>query len=260
MTDFSELIPLANRLGVKLSTAFKIYRYLRRFYLLTKDEPVEDFITALKDTKRILGLEETDIIDEDFLELIKNTYRCGCPKILGFTETELHYKWLNNDLTYAVRSYLTRVPQKEQDEVFQESFDAWSRHANVKVTRTKNTRTADIVVERKNLDGPGNVLGQAGLPQGKNHTRQLPLQLDDADFGTGRISLLAVMTHEVGHNLGLDHSDQRSALMFPTYNPRITTPQQVDDVPRIIKRYGKVETPKEPENPTFFPGTESEIG
>ena len=50
----------------------------------------------------------------------------------------------------------------------------------------------------------------------------------------------AVCAHEIGHLLGLGHSQFKGALMYPYYSEHIETPQEQDDIPRIQRLYGKI--------------------
>jgi len=52
----------------------------------------------------------------------------------------------------------------------------------------------------------------------------------------------AVCAHEIGHLLGLDHSQHESALMYPYYRHNIETPQLIDDIPKIQQLYGELDS------------------
>ena len=58
--------------------------------------------------------------------------------------------------------------------------------------------------------------------------------------------LLATVTHELGHALGIDHSDKRSALMYPKFHVRwlVDVKLDKDDIQAIQSLYGKPGLPR----------------
>ena len=88
------------------------------------------------------------------------------------------------------------------------------------------------------------------LPQGDRLSGDLHFDdeeiwtLGTADVG---VNLTQAAAHEIGHSLGLDHSNDSAALMAPTYrgyNPGFDL--QRDDIERIQMLYGKCKTPPRP--------------
>ena len=68
---------------------------------------------------------------------------------------------------------------------------------------------------------------------------------DDEDFTDGKkggINLLRVATHEIGHVLGLTHSDQKTSVMSPIYKPGYDPNFKLsdDDIKGIQFMYGMV--------------------
>ena len=106
------------------------------------------------------------------------------------------------------------------------------------------------------FDGPGGTLGHAYFPQfgGDVH-------LDDTEYWTINsfkgTNLLQTLTHELGHSLGLSHSEVEDAMMAPFYrgwDPDMKL--HPDDIAAIRVLYGEkvVETTTDPSS-TFFTGS-----
>ena len=94
------------------------------------------------------------------------------------------------------------------------------------------------------FDGEGGVLAHAFFPDDINPEPIAgDLHFDDDETWTvspsGGISLPWVALHELGHSLGLGHSDDPSAIMFPFYHSDVDPTPQPDDIDAIQSIYGK---------------------
>ena len=108
---------------------------------------------------------------------------------------------------------------------------------------------------------PGGMLAQCYLPYpGITAKHSLRCEVDKAEGAawcisdnppSNRLDLVRVLTHEIGHGLGVSHlGEQSGALMAPFYSSKIGWPQAAD-VAEVVARYGMpVEQPKAPEIPT----------
>lgn len=54
------------------------------------------------------------------------------------------------------------------------------------------------------------------------------------------VSLLNVAVHEIGHTLGLSHSNIYDSIMYGTYRPRNSIALDIDDKAGINAIYGKI--------------------
>ena len=94
----------------------------------------------------------------------------------------------------------------------------------------------------KSFDGKGGELAHAFYPQQGGD-----IHIDDAEDWTtgipsyGQKSLLFVVTHEIGHSLGLRHSDVLKAIMSSVYPSTLTNYVHLtdDDIKGIQSIYGK---------------------
>lgn len=162
--------------------------------------------------------------------------------------------WAKKGLRYAVVNYVDGIPIAEQDEIFAQGANAWSRVSAISLQKVDDVADADIVVSvsgdrREDFGRPNGVLAWAEIPPSNHWRDPLNLKLDDAELWRGRsgggagVRLLNVFTHELGHSLGLLHSQFPSALMAPFYDADVATPQAIDDVSRIVKLYGPNDDP-----------------
>lgn len=172
--------------------------------------------------------------------------RCGCP---DFNLSSGNRKWKHNSLTYIIINRDSDLPKEVWDNLISEAFDSWSEVADINFRRVDHSGNANIVIDvgsgpSHHFDGPSGTLAWAYLPPKEDFNGQLLMKFDteeiwaDKDLVQGTL-LKNVAAHEIGHILGLTHSDKKMALMAPYYNKDISKPQQDDDIIRIQDLYGK---------------------
>ena len=157
-------------------------------------------------------------------------------------------RWKVKDLTYRVSKYPVRsgLSRREVDETMDKAFKIWEKVTPLKFTKQNNGKVhIDITFEHRShgdgdpFDGEGGTLAHAFFPVfgGDAHFD------DDEDWtvNTARgTSLLMTASHELGHSLGLSHSNVRSSLMAPFYRGYESNLElESDDVKGIQALYGE---------------------
>jgi len=172
--------------------------------------------------------------------------RCGCP---DFNLSSGKRRWAHNNLTYCILQRDSDLPEEVWDGLIREAFDSWSKVANLLFEKVDNRHNANILIdigsgETHHFDGPSGTLAWAYLPPKEDYSGQLLMKFDteeiwaDKEIVQGTL-LKNVAAHEIGHILGLTHSEKKLALMAPYYNKDVFEPQQDDDITRIQDIYGK---------------------
>uniref|UniRef100_A0A183CHL5 ZnMc domain-containing protein n=1 Tax=Globodera pallida TaxID=36090 RepID=A0A183CHL5_GLOPA len=160
------------------------------------------------------------------------------------------------------------IPEHMQKQALQLAFDAWSRVVPLDFSEASGYDTPDVKVlfARQShgdpwpFDGRGGVLAHATFPQdGKLHfdDDENWVFMDGRKIGNHRFTdMYWVALHEIGHVLGLSHSNIETAIMAPFYqDPRdlvdwrgnYKTPKLTQDDTRAAqqiygKRYGRIGT------------------
>lgn len=236
-----------------------------------KDINLGDIVNAIVKFQDFFGLPQTGQLCAKTVRAME-LYRCGYPDhvqphhenymaIKAWADTQLPH-WKKNGISYCVQDYVSGLSQSAQDAIIDQAFQQWMDVCGVQLHRGKSGEGCDIIVstgqgQRSNFDGPGGVLAWAYMPDGSDQQLLMRFDLDEtwiADPNQRGICMLNVACHEFGHLLGLDHSRVQGALMAPYYNVSVAKPQQSDDIPRVVARYGQpTQTPTPPPGPVNPP-------
>tara|TARA_R110002110_G_scaffold410700_2_gene634452 strand:- start:702 stop:1343 length:642 start_codon:yes stop_codon:yes gene_type:complete len=158
-------------------------------------------------------------------------------------------KWDREHLRYYIagRDAYDMEPEVWDNE-FRLAFDSWSDITPLTFQQVDQKDEFDIVIsvgsrKRESFGRSGGVLAWAQLPSTRRFDGILLSKFDLAENWVlpneeeSGIILRAVAAHEIGHLLGLHHSDDRDALMYPYVNDTLK-PRQ-DDINKIQRLYGK---------------------
>uniref|UniRef100_A0A4X2L6M8 Matrix metallopeptidase 8 n=1 Tax=Vombatus ursinus TaxID=29139 RepID=A0A4X2L6M8_VOMUR len=240
-------------------------RYLENFYDMPKSgdkikrqKNSTHLVKKLKEMQKFFGLEETGQPDEETMGVMAMP-RCGVPDALGYKLTEGNPKWKRNEITYSIMNYTPDMSKADVDSALEKAIQIWSGPSPLKFTRIYKGE-ADIKIsfvlgdhgDNSPFDGPNGVLAHAFQP-GQGIGGDAHFDEDETwTMGSSGYNLFLVAAHEFGHSLGLSHSTDPGALMFPTYSfsePRAYILPQ-DDINGIQFLYGHSTNSINPTGPT----------
>ncbi len=172
----------------------------------------------------------------------------------AFAEYQAISQWNTVDLTYYFVNGTQKLAGNSEQDLIRQAFALWAAQSPLRFTETDSENNANIVIgwavgdhgDGDPFDGPGDVLAHASFPNPYDD-RQVFLHFDDderwVDSNTSNVDLLTVAAHEIGHTLGLAHSNDPSSLMYPSYDgPRRFLGD--DDVAGIQELYGVASAPQ----------------
>ncbi|KAI6700633.1 hypothetical protein NL676_014957 [Syzygium grande] len=208
---------------------------------LMDDKFDETLESALRSYQKFYRLKVTGKLNADTVKQM-SAPRCGVPDLVhprhaGTNATKpskfrmvVRYKFFPNNpkwppsqthLSYAIGPVPKAIPLEEFRGVCSRAFQSWAK-VTAFTFKESTSGSADIVIgfyhgnhgDGNPFDGPGNVLAHAFYPTiGRFHY--------DAEeqwsFNPGltETDLESVALHEIGHLLGLAHSSDPNAVMYP---------------------------------------------
>jgi len=242
--------------------------YLHKYGYLTRPSgsqtsSLQSIDKAVREFQVFAGLRQTGTLSEETMEMMKKR-RCGVRDIQegegSQNQTEVirvlrkkrfalqGSRWKTRSLTYRVTKYPSKkgLSRNDVDITMKKAFEVWSTATNLKFERKRRGDVhIEIRFERRShgdddpFDGEGGTLAHAFFPVygGDVHFD------DDEDWTVNTFrgtSLLMSTSHELGHSLGLSHSDVKSALMAPFYRGyEKVVKLDPDDIRGIQELYGQ---------------------
>ncbi|XP_034508810.1 matrix metalloproteinase-18-like [Ailuropoda melanoleuca] len=250
--------------------------YLKRLYNLDTGEndgaqfrvkSASPFSQKLQQMQDFFGLEVTGRLDAPTMDIIGKP-RCGNPDVSNYEISESRSKWETTQLTYRILNFTPDMPQAAVEKVIQKAFQVWSNVSPLKFTRLHDG-TSDIEIsfvagdhgDNSPFDGPGEFLAHAFDP-GYGVGGDVHFDEDETwSKGSEETNLFLIAAHEIGHALGLAHSKDPGALMFPFVVNINTNEFQLsqDDINGIQSLYGLSVKPVQPTGPTTPSGCDANL-
>ena len=182
------------------------------------------------------------------------TSRCALPDLdngLAFTTA---CAWSRTNLTFAFGPGTADTASNTEFDAVRTAFGTWASVTPMSFAEVASNQNPDILIDWRGASDPdynmvGSVHAHADYPPGCDFvTTQLPkpVHFDDSETtwsigaAVNAIDVESVALHEIGHILGLQHTDVRGAVMFPTITSNFTLRAlQPDDVAGIQQLYGR---------------------
>ncbi len=155
---------------------------------------------------------------------------------------QLSQPWNHRNITYRIENTEQGFNAQDVRNTIAQAFQSWANVTPLTFQEVTSGQS-DLDITFAPIDGPMNVLGETCPPSSPcsgqiQFDSQEPWVMGAASgFGVQQISFLAVASHEFGHAIGLLHSSDTGALMYPEYNPNILQPE-ADDVRGAQALYG----------------------
>lgn len=154
--------------------------------------------------------------------------------------------WDKTDLTFYFHNCPSQLNCTAGQGAIRQAFQAWENVSVLTFTEVTDARSADIEVTFT-LNDPEGVLGEPGGVLAYNFFPRYggDMFIDDTEPWTigdgGDFDLVLTAIHEIGHGIGIDHSEYKDAIMYPYAG--FATEIGPDDIEAITLLYPVADNP-----------------
>ncbi|KAF7136728.1 hypothetical protein CNMCM5793_006046 [Aspergillus hiratsukae] len=228
--------------GESHSDVVDVQNYLKRYGYLPLDSSCDPCMLDAPTSQAIARFQKRSNIDssgnlDDATKQEMTISRCGLPDILDPLAFSIAGPWTRRNLTYAFGNLSSRMTRDVARNAIRRALNTWTQAGvGLNFTEVMANENPDIFIEWRPANDPdhsmvGGVLAHADFPPGYSiivDGPPLPLHYDDQEHVwvdqavINGYDIETVALHEVGHCLGLYHSDVQGSVMFRSVSASLT--------------------------------------
>lgn len=236
----------------------ELIEYLHQFGYLPKstNELMDKNVvkSAISEFQSMANIPVTGILNYETIEAMQRP-RCGCIDKENITVTSgedfvAHGNvWKKATISYKIENFSLDLDSGRQREIIKTAFQRWSDV--VPLTFREVNDNADINInfskgdhgDNSPFDGSGKTLAHAFFPPPNAGNLAGDVHFDEDEkwqdgIGQTGTDLLGVSVHELGHSLGLRHTNVPNSTMNPFYpTPNIPAQDDRDGIKNIYKEH-----------------------
>jgi hypothetical protein len=167
----------------------------------------------------------------------------GESQVFGSSGGSVSYSFAEANKSNQFGSFDSFITDVEFQKEINEALASWENVADIRFSQVPDSASVDIRFGWRDIDGKGGILGQTTVPStGRLEKTIIALDTDEDWFlsgnaPVGKIDFSSTTIHEIGHAIGIDHSESTLSLMNATYSNTIFNLQE-DDINAATSIYG----------------------
>jgi hypothetical protein len=181
------------------------------------DATTETAITALQ---LRAGLAGTGRVEGETRKLIEGM-RCGVPEGVATLDRRNKFAhngstWSKTTLSWRITNFPSSLTEAQVHTAVEAAFASWQAETDLRFE--PRTDSADIELSFAKVDGPGQTVASARFPErGGDITFDIDEPWSIDALSTGSVDIQSTALHQIGHSLGLTHTEIQSAAMYGYY-------------------------------------------